>query len=150
MRAVIQRVTKCAVTVNGEVTGAIGPGILALVGVEVGDGENDAEYVAAKIADLRLFEPVDAGGPELSLVESGGAVLVVSQFTLLGDCRKGRRPSWTDAAAPEDARRWYDAVVERLRQRGLTAETGRFRAHMEVCLTNDGPVTVLLDSRKRF
>ena len=151
MRAVLQRVLSASVTVGGDVVGAtVGPGLLSLVGVEVGDGDADAEYIAAKIADLRLFDPLEDGGPERSLTEIGGAALVVSQFTLLGDCRKGRRPSWSQAAGPDDGRRGYEAVVTQLRARGLTVATGVFRAPMQVQLTNDGPVTVLLDSRKLF
>jgi D-tyrosyl-tRNA(Tyr) deacylase len=150
MRAVLQRVTEARVTVEGEVVGAIGPGLLVLVGVEEGDMDSDADYIAAKIADLRLFEPEQEGEPERSLIEVGGGALIVSQFTLLGDCRKGRRPSWSRAARPEEGRRRYEDVVERLRARGLPVETGTFRAHMHVELVNDGPVTVLLDSKKVF
>ena len=151
MRAVLQRVTSASVTVSGEVVGAIeGAGLIALVGVEVGDADADAEYVAAKIADLRLFDPAAPDGPERSLTEVGGAALVVSQFTLLGDCRKGRRPSWSQAANPEDGRTGYEAVVTRLRARGLRVATGVFRADMQVHSVNDGPFTVLLDSRKQF
>jgi D-tyrosyl-tRNA(Tyr) deacylase len=149
MRAVLQRVTEARVAAEGEVVGAIGPGLLALVGVAAGDTEEDAGYVADKIADLRLFDDAD-GKINRSLAETGGGALVVSQFTLLGDCRKGRRPSWSDAAAPGEAERLYRAVVARLRARGVPTETGTFRAEMAVSLTNDGPVTVLLDSRKTF
>jgi D-aminoacyl-tRNA deacylase len=150
MRAVLQRVTEASVTVDGEAVGAIGKGILALVGVADGDTEDDARYIADKVMDLRLFDGETANAPERSLHEIGGAALVISQFTLLGDCRKGRRPSWSGAARPEDARQLYEAVVARLRERGVPAETGTFRAQMSVRLTNDGPVTVLLDSRKEF
>lgn len=150
MRAVLQRVIEASVTVGNDVTGQIGTGLLVLVGVEEGDGEADAEYIAAKIADLRLFDPETEGGPERSLNEVSGAALVVSQFTLLGDCRKGRRPSWSRAARPEEGRRGYEDVVERLRRKGVPVETGTFRAEMRVQLVNDGPFTVLLDSRKAF
>ena len=151
MRAVLQRVTQASVTVDGEVVGAIaGPGLLALVGVETGDTDTDAAYIAGKIADLRLFDAAEGDGAERSLVEVGGAVLVVSQFTLLGDCRKGRRPSWAQAAPPDAGRAGYEAVVSLLQGRGLMVATGRFRAHMDVTLTGDGPFTVLLDSRKGF
>jgi D-tyrosyl-tRNA(Tyr) deacylase len=150
MRAVLQRVTEASVTVDGETVGAIGKGILALIGVADGDGEDDARYIADKIADLRLFDGETEDAPERSLLEVQGAALVISQFTLLGDCRKGRRPSWSGAARPEDARRLYEVVVRRLQERDVPAATGTFRAHMSVRLTNDGPVTVLLDSRKEF
>lgn len=151
MRAVLQRVTEATVAVEGEIVGAItGAGLLALVGVETGDVDADADYVAAKIADLRLFDAAAPGEPERSLTEIGGAALVVSQFTLLGDCRKGRRPSWSQAANPEDGRKGYEAVVARLRARGLTVATGIFRADMKIQLTNDGPFTILLDSRRQF
>jgi D-tyrosyl-tRNA(Tyr) deacylase len=150
MRAVLQRVTEASVRVDGETVGAIEKGILALVGVADGDGEDDARYIADKIADLRLFDGETENAPERSLLETGGAALVISQFTLLGDCRKGRRPSWSGAARPEDARRLYEVVVCRLQERGVPTATGTFRAQMSVRLTNDGPVTVLLDSRKEF
>ena len=144
MRAVLQRVSEASVTVGGEVVGRIGAGLLALVGVEAGDTEADALYIAGRIADLRLFEG------ERSLTEMGGGALVVSQFTLLGDCRKGRRPSWSAAAPPEDARPLYQRVVALLLERGIAAQTGVFRAHMTVNLVNDGPMTVLIDSKKAF
>jgi D-tyrosyl-tRNA(Tyr) deacylase len=151
MRAVLQRVTRASVSVEGETVGEIGAGLLVLLGVEAGDGATDADYIAAKIADLRLFPPEgDESGMERSLTEVGGAALVVSQFTLLGDCRKGRRPSWSGAARPDAAVQWYEEVVQRLRDRGIPTATGTFRAHMDVALVNDGPVTVLLDSRKAF
>ena len=149
MRAVLQRVSEARVTVGGETVGAIGPGLLALLGVAAGDGTDDAVYIADKIADLRLFDDAD-DKINLSLVETGGAALVVSQFTLLGDCRRGRRPSWSDAAPPAEAERLYQLVAERLRARGVSVATGVFRAAMSVTLANDGPVTVLLDSRKTF
>lgn len=150
MRAVLQRVTEARVIVAGETVGAIGPGIMALVGIAEGDTETDARYIADKIADLRLFDGVQEGNPERSLLETGGSALVVSQFTLLGDCRKGRRPSWSQAARPDEARRLYEQVVTLLRARGVPTETGTFRAEMQVQLTNDGPFTTLLDSAKNF
>jgi D-tyrosyl-tRNA(Tyr) deacylase len=150
MRAVLQRVTEARVAVAGEIVGEIGEGYLVLLGVADGDGDTDVAYIADKIADVRLFDPETDGGPERSLSETGGGALVVSQFTLLGDCRKGRRPSWSGAARPEDATRYYEAVVARLRARGIPTATGVFRAHMTVSLVNDGPFTVLLDSRKAF
>jgi D-tyrosyl-tRNA(Tyr) deacylase len=149
MRAVVQRVSQARVSVAGETVGEIGPGLLVLLGVAQDDAAADADYVAGKIADLRLFDDAD-DKINLSLVETGGAALIVSQFTLMGDCRKGRRPSWSEAAEPDEARRWYEYVVERLRERGITVATGVFRAAMAVTLTNDGPVTVLLDSRRAF
>lgn len=149
MRAVLQRATAARVEVAGEIVGRIGPGLVVLLGVAAGDAEADAEYVAHRISDLRLFDDTE-GKINRSLVEVEGAALVISQFTLLGDCRKGRRPSWSGAASPSDARRWYDFVVSCLRARGITTETGVFGAAMAVSLTNDGPVTVLLDSRKAF
>ena len=150
MRAVLQRVSQARVTVAGETVGQIGPGLLALVGVAAGDAEGDGLYIADKIADLRLFDDQD-GKINRSVAEQPGAsVLVISQFTLLGDCRKGRRPSWSEAAAPDDARRLYEFVAARLGVRGIATQTGRFGAEMAVSLVNDGPVTVLLDSTKRF
>ncbi len=145
----VQRMTQARVTVGEETVGEIGPGLLVLLGVSVGDGEDDVRYIADKIADLRLFDDAQ-GQMNLSLGETGGAALVVSQFTLLGDCRKGRRPSWSNAAPPADAQHLYENVVARLRARGITTETGIFRAAMRVSGTNDGPVTVLLDSRRTF
>jgi D-tyrosyl-tRNA(Tyr) deacylase len=150
MRAVLQRVSQARVTVAGETVGQIGPGLLALVGVAGGDTEGDGLYIADKIADLRLFDDED-GKINRSVAEQPDAsVLVISQFTLLGDCRKGRRPSWSEAAAPDDARRLYEFVAARLGVRGIATQTGRFGAEMAVSLVNDGPVTVLLDSTKRF
>lgn len=149
MRAVLQRVSQASVQVGEETVGAIETGLLVLVGVAQGDGDEDAAFLAGKIADLRLFPGDDeAGGMERSLVEIGGAALVVSQFTLLGECRKGRRPSWSGAAPPDEAVRLYERVVDRLRERGVRTETGSFRTHMRVHLVNDGPVTLLLDSAK--
>lgn len=149
MRAVVQRVASASVLVDGRVVGQIGRGSLVLLGVGVGDGETDAEYLAEKVLNLRIF-PDDAGSMNRSLVEIGGELLVVSQFTLLGDARKGRRPSFIDAAPPEEANRLYRHYVERARASGLRVEEGVFRATMAVALVNDGPVTILLDSRKGF
>ena len=149
MRAVVQRVTRAAVTVEGRVTGRIGHGLLVFAGVAADDGPADVAYVAAKLRDLRIF-PDDHGRTNRSVVESGGAVLVVSQFTLHADCRKGRRPSF-DAAAPAPlAHALYDDLIRALQASGLTVESGEFQAHMEVELLNDGPVTMLLDSRRLF
>jgi D-tyrosyl-tRNA(Tyr) deacylase len=149
MRAVVQRVGRATVTVGGEVCAEIGRGLLVFVGVTHDDGPADVEYIAAKTRDLRVF-PDDEGRMNRSVVDAGGSVLVVSQFTLLGDCRKGRRPSF-DAAAPGPlARALYEDVVRRLRESGLQVGTGIFQADMDVQLVNDGPVTLLLDSRKEF
>lgn len=148
MRAVLQRVTEARVVVEEKTVGEIGRGYLVLLGVADGDTDADALYIADKIVDLRLFEGEEA--PERSLLEVGGGALVVSQFTLLGDCRKGRRPSWSDAARPEQALAYYEAVLARLCERGIPIATGVFRASMSVSLVNDGPFTVLLDSRKAF
>ena len=145
MRAVIQRVTESGVRVAGEPVARIAAGLLVLLGVAEGDTASEAEYLADKIVNLRIFE--DEGGKmNLSLLETGGEMLVVSQFTLLGDCRKGRRPSFTGAAQPEDATRLYEYFVERVRGSGIRAQTGRFGAMMQVALINDGPVTFILDS----
>jgi D-tyrosyl-tRNA(Tyr) deacylase len=140
------------VTVGGRTTGRIDRGLLVLVGVEQGDGPADAEYIAGKIRELRLFEdPVDpAKHLNLSIQDVGGAVLVVSQFTLAADCRKGRRPSFDRAAAPQLAKPLYEDVVRRLEQSGVAVATGGFQASMQVALVNDGPVTLLLDSRRGF
>lgn len=149
MRAVVQRVSSAAVTVGSRTIGSIGPGFLVLVGVEQGDGPSDAQYVAGKVRDLRVFED-DAHHMNRSIAEVGGSVLVVSQFTLAADCRKGRRPSFDRAAPPEIARPLYEEVVRLLRADRLPVETGEFQAMMQVSLVNDGPVTLLLDSRKGF
>jgi D-tyrosyl-tRNA(Tyr) deacylase len=149
LRAVVQRVAQARVKVGNEVVGAIGKGVLVLLGVAQGDTSADAKYLAEKTAGLRLFEDA-AGKMNLALAEVGGAVLAVSQFTLLGDCRKGRRPGFSDAAQPELADSLYNAYVAALRANGLTVATGVFRAEMQVHLVNDGPVTLLLDSRKAF
>ena len=149
MRAVVQRVTSARVTVAGQLVGAIESGLLVFVGVASDDGPADIEYTSVKIRELRVF--ADAHGKmNRSVVEAGGRVLLVSQFTLMGDVRKGRRPSFDQAAAPEPARRLFDALVARLRSDGLHVDTGEFQAQMEVALVNDGPVTVLLDSRRLF
>ena len=149
MRCVVQKVTRASVTVEGEVVGKIGAGYMVLVGAEEGDAEADAAYCAEKIAGLRVFEDAD-DKMNLSLQDVGGAVLLVSQFTLLGDARHGRRPSFIRAARPEVAEPLFENVKERLVKRGLNVETGRFRTHMQVELINDGPVTILLDSHKGF
>jgi D-tyrosyl-tRNA(Tyr) deacylase len=147
MRAVLQRVTGARVTVADREVGAIGRGIVALVGVEQGDAPADVDYIARKIRDLRIFEDAD-GRMNLALGDVGGAVLAVSQFTLLADCRKGRRPSFLAAAPPAEAKASYDALVELLRRDGVAVATGEFQAMMQVSLVNDGPVTILLDSRQ--
>lgn len=145
----MQRVSSARVRVDGQVAGAIDRGFLVLVGVTNDDGPADVQYIADKVRDLRVFEDPE-GKMNLALADVGGRVLVVSQFTLYGDCRKGRRPSW-DAAAPAPlARALYDAVVRALRESGLAVETGVFQARMAVELVNDGPVTLLLDSRREF
>ena len=149
MRAVVQRVTSASVTVADRVTGEIGAGLLVLVGVEHGDGPADAHYIASKIRDLRVFSD-DAGKMNLSVLDRQGGVLVVSQFTLSGDARNGRRPSFASAAPPQIARALYEDVVRELTASGLRVETGEFQAMMQVALVNDGPVTILLDSRKTF
>ena len=149
MRAVVQRVTGASVAVAGQVRGQVGRGYLVLVGVEAGDGDADARYIADKVAGLRVFEDA-AGKMNLALADVGGAILAVSQFTLLGDARGGRRPGFTAAARPEAADPLYERVVADWRARGITVETGVFGAHMAVSLVNDGPVTILLDSRKLF
>jgi D-tyrosyl-tRNA(Tyr) deacylase len=147
MRAVVQRVKSAEVLVEGRSTGKIGKGLLVFVGVARGDGEREISYMTSKIPDLRIFED-DAGKFNLSLREIGGEVLVVSQFTLYGDCRKGRRPSFVEAEEPVAARNLYERLVDRVRESGLPVQTGEFQAKMEVHLVNDGPVTILLDSAK--
>ncbi|MEZ6049529.1 MAG: D-aminoacyl-tRNA deacylase [Planctomycetaceae bacterium] len=149
MRVVVQRVSRASVTVEGRVTGKIDAGFLVLLGVEAEDQESDLEYMLRKILGLRVF-PDEAGKMNLDIQEAGGALLVVSQFTLLGDCRKGRRPSFITAAGPEKGREYYERFVELARQGGLAVETGEFQAQMDVELVNDGPVTMLLDSHKLF
>lgn len=149
MRAVVQRVARASVTVDGEVTGQIGVGLLVLVGAQEGDTDQDAKYVAQKVAGLRIFPDAD-DKMNLDVAEAGGAILAVSQFTLLGDCRKGRRPSFVAAGRPEAARPLFDAYCAHTRALGLVCETGVFQAAMAVELLNDGPVTLLVDSRKLF
>jgi D-tyrosyl-tRNA(Tyr) deacylase len=149
MRAVLQRVTQAHVSVEGEIVGAIDQGLMILLGVEQGDGRQDAAQLAKKTAELRLFEDAD-GKMNLSVEDIGGQLLVVSQFTLAADCRKGRRPGFSRAAPPEIAETLYLDYIEQLRQRGLSVATGRFQAMMQVHLVNDGPVTFLLDSHKVF
>lgn len=149
MRSVVQRVLSASVDVEGETVGKIEKGLLVLLGVEKGDTEKDAAYMGDKLLKLRIFED-EQGKMNLSVKDVGGAVLMVSQFTLLGDARGQNRPGFIRAAAPEEAERLYEAVCERIRDGGLSVETGRFRTHMEVSLINDGPVTILLDSNKQF
>lgn len=149
MRAVVQRVSRAQVTIAGEIVGRIDAGLLVLLGVSTMDTEADADYLAEKIIGLRVFED-QAGKMNRSVADAGGAVLVVSQFTLYGDVRRGKRPSFDAAARPEQARRLYEYFVERVRATGLRCETGRFQETMQVELVNDGPVTILLDSSKAF
>jgi D-aminoacyl-tRNA deacylase len=149
MRAVVQRVSRAKVTVNGEITGEIGLGLLVLLGVGKADTEADAAYLSEKISGLRIFED-DQGKMNRSVQDVSGSVLAVSQFTLYGDVRRGKRPSFDAAAAPEKARLLYEFFVERIRTDGLRCETGRFQEMMEVELTNEGPVTILIDSAKTF
>ena len=149
MRLVVQRVTRASVTVDGEVTGKIGRGYMVLVGADVGDTEADARLCADKLAGLRVFEDSE-GKMNLSIADVGGEILLVSQFTLLGDARHGRRPSFIAAARPEVAEPLLEQMKAMLEARGLHVETGRFQTHMDVELVNDGPVTILIDSRKVF
>jgi D-tyrosyl-tRNA(Tyr) deacylase len=149
MRAVVQRVSRAIVTVNGNIAGEIGLGLLVLLGVGQADTEGDAEYLAEKVSGLRVFEDV-RGRMNRSLQDVGGSVLAVSQFTLYGDVRRGKRPSFDAAAGPEKARELYELFVERIRAAGLRCETGRFQEMMKVELVNEGPVTILLDSAKAF
>jgi D-tyrosyl-tRNA(Tyr) deacylase len=149
MRAVVQRVSRAEVRVEGAAVGSIGRGLLVLLGVAEGDGEAEARFLADKVAQLRVFED-GAGKMNRSVADVGGGVLVVSQFTLLGDARKGNRPSFTAAAPPAEADALYQRFCALLREKGLTVATGVFRAHMEVELVNEGPVTLLLDSARLF
>jgi len=149
MRAVVQRVSHASVKVDGETTGEIAKGLLVLLGAAQDDSEADADYLAEKISGLRIFED-EAGKMNLSVAEVGGAVLAVSQFTLFGDVRRGKRPSFDAAARPEQAKALYEYFVGRIRASGLRCETGRFQEMMEVFLVNSGPVTILLDSKKAF
>jgi D-tyrosyl-tRNA(Tyr) deacylase len=146
MRAVVQRVKESSVKIGDEIISHIGRGLLVLVGVAAGDGPPDAEFLANKIAHLRIFED-DSGRMNRSLLETGGEILVVSQFTLLGDCRKGRRPSFVAAAEPAKAVELYEHFVNKLAHLGVIVKTGRFQAVMEVALINDGPVTLIVESR---
>lgn len=149
MRAVLQRVHQASVSIQGRVSGAIGRGLLVFLGIAADDTEQDVQYIASKIIGLRAFED-QAGKINLCLRDIDGSILVVSQFTLYADCRRGRRPSFSGAARPEQARFWYERFVARLREHGLTVQTGSFREMMDVALINDGPVTFLLDSRRLF
>lgn len=149
MRCVIQRVTEASVTVEGEVIGQIGRGFMVLIGVSAEDTDKDLKYMAEKVPNLRIFED-GQGKMNLSLKDVGGAILAVSQFTLYGDARGSRRPSFIQAARPEQANALYEQLVAAWRAQGLTVETGRFRAEMQVSLINDGPVTILMDSTKAF
>jgi D-tyrosyl-tRNA(Tyr) deacylase len=149
MRAVVQRVKHCRVTVEGAVVGEIGPGLLVLLGVAKSDNEAAADYLANKILGLRIFED-HQDKMNLSVQDKPGAMLVVSQFTLFGDVRRGKRPSFDAAAQPEEARRLYEYFVDKVRESGIRCETGQFQAMMDVELVNEGPVTILLDSEKLF
>lgn len=148
MRAVVQRVSAGAVEVSGVTVGSIGPGLVVLLGVGRGDSKEDARYLADKIANLRIFED-EAGKMNLSVLDRAGQILAVSQFTLYGDCVKGRRPSFTQAAPPEEARELYIYFMEELRLRGLAVAAGIFQEHMLVHIDNDGPVTILIESRNK-
>jgi len=149
MRAVVQRVKKSNVTVDDKITGKIGQGLMVLIGVEDGDSEKDADYIADKVCGLRIFED-EQGKMNLSVEDIGGEVLAVSQFTLLADARKGRRPSFTKAAAPDEANALYRKVIDKIESRNINVEEGVFQAEMMVEIHNDGPVTILLDSNKMF
>ncbi len=148
MKVLLQRVISASVSVGGEEVGQIGQGLVALVGVANGDTERDIEYLVPKMTGLRIFEDVD-GKFNLSAQDVGGELLIISQFTLLADARKGKRPSFTDAAPPAEAERLFDRFVEQARASGLKVETGRFQQHMLVEIHNDGPVTITLDSREK-
>src|SRR5215475_16171542 len=149
MRAVVQRVNRCRVSVEGSSVGEIGAGLLVLLGISKADAEPAADYLVEKIIGLRIFEDAE-GKMNLSVQDSGGAVLVISQFTLYGDVRRGKRPSFDAAARPEEARRLYEYFVQKVRAAGVRCETGEFQAMMDVELVNDGPVTIILDSDKLF
>ncbi|NVM56694.1 MAG: D-tyrosyl-tRNA(Tyr) deacylase [Desulfobacterales bacterium] len=146
MRAVVQRVTSSKVQVGDKTVGRIGPGLLVLLGISRSDEEKDADYLSDKIVHLRIFED-DDGKMNRSLIEKCGEIMVVSQFTLLGDCRKGRRPSFIEAATPERAQKLYEYFVDQLKSKGIPVATGEFQAKMAVCLVNDGPVTLILESK---
>ncbi len=149
MRAVIQRVSKASVTVDSKITGEIGPGLLVLLGIHKDDREQEIKWMVEKVINLRIFED-ENGKMNRSLVDSNGAMLVVSQFTLYGDCRKGRRPGYSSAAPPEKAKSLYQQFIDSVQQKDIFVASGRFQAHMDVELVNDGPVTLLLDSSKLF
>lgn len=149
MRVVIQRVKQAKIEVDGQITGEIGKGLLVYLGVGTGDSERDVEFIADKVINLRIFQDAD-GKMNLSVADVGGAILLVSQFTLYGDCRKGRRPNFDAAAEPRIAERLYEQTIEAIRQKGVAVETGVFAARMAVTSINDGPVTILLDSEKTF
>ncbi len=149
MRAVIQRVSSASVTVDSEITGEIDSGLLVFLGIHGNDSERDTTWLADKIVNLRIFEDAD-GKMNNSLLDMGRSLLVVSQFTLYGDCRKGRRPGFSTAAPPDHAKKLYQQFIEAIKQKGVTIASGRFQAHMEVELVNDGPTTLLLDSSKLF
>ena len=149
MRCVVQRVKEASVTVEGETVGAIGPGILALIGVSTEDTDKDFKYILDKVPNLRIFDD-ENGVMNRSVLDVGGSILAVSQFTLYGDARGGRRPSYFRAAGPEPANELYERAVAAWRENGIHVETGRFRTEMMVSLVNDGPVTILLDSEKAF
>ena len=149
MRAVVQRVSQASVEVDGNITGKIDRGLLVYLGVEEGDNDEDLRYIVDKVANLRVFQD-DQGKMNLSVMDIGGSVLIVSQFTLCGDCRRGRRPSFSKAAQLEEANRYYEKSIEALKELGMQVETGIFQADMKVQSINDGPVTILLDSKRLF
>ena len=149
MKALVQRVSHASVTVDGEVVGKIGSGLVVLIGVAAEDTEKDVSYLVDRVAQLRIFSD-DAGKFNISALETGGEMLLISQFTLLADTRKGRRPSFTEAAPPQQAESLFNLFVERMRSTGLKVETGRFQAHMLVEIHNDGPVTIMLDSKEKL
>jgi len=149
MRCVVQRVTEASVTVNGETAGAVGPGLMVLIGVSAEDTDADLKYMAEKVPNLRIFDD-ENGVMNRSVIDTGGSILAVSQFTLYGDARGGRRPSYIRAAKPDEANALYERLVAAWRAKGIHVETGRFRTDMKVSLVNDGPVTILIDSEKAF
>ena len=149
MRCVVQRVTEASVTVNGETVGAVGPGLMVLIGVSTEDTDADLKYMAEKVPNLRIFDD-ENGVMNRSVLDVGGSILAVSQFTLYGDARGGRRPSYIRAAKPDEANTMYERLVAAWRAKGIHVETGRFRTEMKVSLVNDGPVTILIDSEKAF
>ena len=149
MRCVVQRVTEASVTVNGETVGAVGPGLMVLIGVSTEDTDTELKYMADKVPNLRIFDD-ENGVMNRSVIDVGGSILAVSQFTLYGDARGGRRPSYIRAAKPDEANAMYERLVAAWRAKGIHVETGRFRTEMKVSLVNDGPVTILIDSEKAF